>query len=213
MGFSAWINSRRDSRMIKFLLRLYRNRKGATLIEAAFVLPVFLFMVFAIIEMGLIFFYAFVMEAAMYDTTRHSKIAEDPASQVEEVRRLIAERSHGLIPAEEIVITTDLQVNFAENWQNAEPENCLDPVTGEVLGACPCTGGQEHDDRNGDGLCNIGPPPLELGAQGNLVSFISFYKKPIYTPFMEGLVNQSNGRYLISSGTMIRNEPSLAAKN
>lgn len=171
------------------------------MIEAAFILPVFLFLVFAIIEIALVLFYAFVLESAMYDTTRFSKIADNPASQVDQARQLIAERSLGLIPPTEVIITTDLNVNLAQNWQNAQPERCADGSS------CPCPAGMSWTDTNGDGLCNIGPPPLELGAPGALVQFIAFYKKPIYTPMLDSLVNQSNGRHLISSGTIIRNEP------
>lgn len=180
------------------------------MIEAAFILPVFLFLIFAIIEMSLIFFYAFVMESAMYDTTRFSKISNDPSQQVEQARQMIADRSLGLIPPEEVVITTDLQVNFAENWQNAEPEPCRDNDTNAIVGFCPvdtCPTNSTWVDINDDGLCNIGPPPLELGVPGALVKFIAFYKKPIYTPMLDSLVNQSNGRHLIASGTIIRNEP------
>jgi Flp pilus assembly protein TadG len=185
----------------KLITRSFKDSSGAAMIEAALILPIFLFLTFAIIEVGLILFYAFVLESAMYDTTRFAKIADDRNEQVQKIRDLIGERSLGLIPVEEVIITTDLQVNFAANWQNAPAEKC------DNGGTCPC-GNDSFIDDNGDGLCNIGPAPLELDSPGSLVSFVAFYKKPIVTPFLDSLVNQEGGRFLISSGTITRNEPS-----
>jgi hypothetical protein len=111
---------------------------------------------------------------------------------------------------DDVVITTELNVNFAEDWQNAPPEQCSDnsnppqPIPGQF---CPCASGN-HVDSNGNTRCDQGPPPLELRVPGAIVSFIAFYKKPIYTPLIGAfLSNASDNRYLISAGTTIRNEP------
>ncbi len=182
-----------------------REEKGSAMIEAAFIIPVFLYLAFAAIEFSLIFFYSFVLESAMYDATRYAKIAVDRDTQIQQVRDLIGQRSYGMIPPEQVLITTDIQVNVAKNWQNAPPEQCAGPYAGNV---CPdCGNPQIWDDSNNNGLCDIGPPPLELQAPGSLVAFTAFYKKPIYTPFMDFLANTPDGAFAIISSTVIRNEP------
>lgn len=185
--------------ILKSIYRKFRDEQGNAMIEAAFILPLFLYLTFAAMEFALIFFFSFVLESAMYDTSRFSKISPYREAQVQMIRDLMSQRSFGLLPVEEVIITTDMQVNVAENWQNAEPEKCFGG------GVCPCPG--EHFDLNNNLLCDIGPPALELEAPGSLVSFTAFYKKPIYTPFMGFLANTPEGRFAIISKTVIRNEP------
>lgn len=198
-----------------------RDSEGAAMIEMAFVLPIFVFMTLAIFEIAIIYFYSFVLESAMYNVTRFAKVQDDPQAVVQEVRDKIGELSLGLMNPAKVIITTDLAVNFADDWENAEPEQCTDPSNGgavivgqDCLNTSGCGG--NYADVNSNNRCDIGAPGLELGVGGAIISYVSFYKKPLFTPTMKYFagslalpveVVDGGGEVLISSATVVRNEP------
>jgi hypothetical protein len=191
----------------KMLVEKLRDNRGAAMIEAALVLPVFFLLLFTALEFGMIMFYSFVLESAMFDATRLAKVSDDSAGTIDAIRKAVQERSFGLIPPEDIVITTELNTNMAQDWQNAPPEQCTDAAgVPQANSFCPCSGGGWVD-KNGDGKCNVGPPPVVLEAPGNLVNFLVFYKKPLYSPLVSFAANISGREHLISAAVVIRNEP------
>lgn len=211
--------------MKRLLQRLRRDKKGGALIEMAFILPLFTFMTLAIFEFAIIFFYAFVLESAMYNVTRFAKVQLDPQTVQQEVRNRIGQLSLGLMDPNKVIITTKLDVNFADEWQNDPAERCVSVLTGIETGddcsTLPDCNAPDttFSDINTNGECDIGPPPLELGVPGAIISYVAFYKKALFTPGL-GLFtisnsgsflnsNTSGGKpwHLISSATVTRNEP------
>jgi len=186
------------------------------MVEAAFILPIFFFMIFAFLELSIILFFSFVLESAMYDAVRVAKIAPDPSVVDNAVRQAILDRSFGILPANEVVITTDLQATFADSPRTFG-EQCQDSA-GILLPDqyCPGCAGNFYNDANGNGQCD-GPPPLDLGGPGAIVSVIAFYVKPPFTPGLEALMqhisrDQSaslnlSRETLIQSAVIFRNEP------
>lgn len=195
---------------MKKIFTLFRRNEGAAAIEMALILPIFVTLMMAAMEFAMIAFYSFVIESAMFDATRTAKVADSPAAAVDAVRQAMRDKSFGLLPVDDVVITTEMNINFAEDWQNAPAEQCQEAAAPNNLipgSFCPCSTGRWNDPNN-NGRCDAGPPPLALQAPGSIVSFIAFYKKPIYTPLIGSfLANQSDNRFLISAGTTIRNEP------
>ena len=206
---------------MKYLIALIkRNQDGATIIEAALILPVFFFLIFAFLEIAITLFYTFVLESAMYDATRVSKVAQNPAAVQDAVRQAIEDRSFGILPSNEVVITTDPQAQFEEGVRNfGEP--CRNDTNTAVLPDvyCPTCPFDFYVDENGNGLCD-GPPELDLGGPGAVVVVYAFYRKPAYTPGIDGLlriVSGGNGGNtglgedtLIRSSVVWRNEPITA---
>lgn len=192
--------------MRRLILKL-RDSRGAAMIEAAFILPIFFLLIFTALEFGMLVFYSFVMESAMFDATRLAKVSDDSAQTVDEIRQAIQDRSFGLIPPNDILITTNLQANLAENWQNAPAEQCKDASNNLIPNQfCPnCT--ISWQDTNGNNLCDVGPPPIVLSAPGNLVSFIAFYKKTLYSPIVAFLADLPGNRHILSAAAVVRNEP------
>lgn len=191
------------------------------MIEMALVFPIFAFMIFAIFELALIFFFSFVLESAMYNVTRLVKIQTTPAAVEQDVRDLIGQLSYGLMDPNKVIITTDLNVNFADDWSNQPAEICGPANPGDTCETLPGCNGVWNDDNN-NSICDIGPPPLQLQVPGAIVSYIAFYKKEIVTPGLGLLVGGAGGGghylsdgttggyeyHVISSGTVSRNEPS-----
>lgn len=181
-----------------------RDSRGAALIEFALVAPMFIFLTFAALQYAYIIFIWSTMEYSMYSATRVAKVSDDSAATVAAIRQTMQDQSLGLLDANEILITTDLNVNLASNWQNAPAEQCAPPDTG----TCPCAGGSWVDS-NGDNECDIGPPPIVLQAPGNLVNFRAFYKITPFLPAFDMLVNTPDGEMALTAATTIRVEPAL----
>lgn len=183
-------------------LHFLRDRSGAALVEFALVVPVLIYLMVAALQFAYIIIVSSIMEAAMFDATRLAKVSDNSATTVAAVRQAIQTRSMGILDANEVLITTDLQASLAENWQNAPAEVCQgagDPPT------CPCPSGL-YIEANNDGECDVGPPPLVLQAPGNLVSFMAFYKFRPFVPSFN-LTQTINGETVMVSATMVRNEP------
>jgi hypothetical protein len=191
--------------MSKMVLRL-RDNRGAAMIEAAFILPIFFLLIFTALEFGMIIFYSFVLESAMFDASRLAKVSDNSQQTVAAIRQSIQDRSFGLIPANDVLITTNLQANLAENWQNDPAEQCTDANNVILPGEfCPCS--VAWSDANGNNLCDIGPPPIVLEAPGNFVEFVAFYKKPLYSPIVSFIANLTGNRRVLSAAVVVRNEP------
>lgn len=183
-------------------LRFLQDRSGAALVEFALVVPVFLYLMFGALQFAYIIIVSSILESAMFDATRLAKVSDNSATTVTAVRQAIQTQSMGILDANEVLITTNLQASLADNWQNAPAEVCKgagDPPT------CPCPSGL-YIEANGDGECDVGPPPLVLQAPGNLVSFMAFYKMRPFIPSFN-LTQTINGDIGIVATTTVRNEP------
>lgn len=192
--------------MLRKIKSRFEDNRGAAMIEAAFVLPIFFLLMFTALEFGMLIFYSFVLESAMFDATRLARVSDNSQQTVDAIRKSIQDRSFGLIPPDEIAITTEAFLDLSQNWQNAPPEQCTDASGGLIPGEfCPCSIG--WSDTNGNGLCDIGPPPVALNAPGLSAFFTVFYKKPLYSPIISFIANATGNRRLLSSSVIIRNEP------
>jgi len=201
---------------VTFFRRFCKNNKGSAAIEMAFAILPFVVATFAVIEFSIIFLFSFVIEGAMYNVTRFAKVQANPQAVEQEIRDRINELSYGFMQPNKVIITTDLDINFADDWENAEPEACIDPATSLPSGIdnCAntdgCSGFTSFDDVNDDSLCNIGAPALDMEAPGAIVTYAAFYKKPIFTPFFCFLETiEGTCEFVIFSSTMVRNEPNV----
>ncbi len=187
------------------ILKCIKNSSGAAIIEFAFVVPSFVFLTFAAFQFAYIIIISSILESAMFDATRLAKVSDSTAATVNAIRQAIQTQSMGVIDANEIVITTDLNADLAENWQNAPAEPCKDAAGLIIPGQfCPCSIAWSDD--NHDGECDVGPPPLALEAPGNIVRFMVFYKmQPLIPTF--GFMATVGGKIGIVSTTVVRNEP------
>ncbi|MDG1287160.1 MAG: pilus assembly protein [Rickettsiales bacterium] len=176
------------------------KEQGSVIVESALILPVFLFIVMTFYEITIIFFYSFVLEGAMYEATREAKIAEDRSSISQLIRDKIGEKSYGIMPVDKVIISTDLAINTTIDYSNTPAEQCSNGTQ------CPCAP-LSYDDTNNNQKCDAGPPDLELGQPGDMITYISFYKKTIFTPGITSILGFPNGEAVISSSTALRNEP------
>ncbi len=190
--------------IFRAMQRLHRDRRGAAAIEYAIVSPVFLFLLFSIIEMGMIMLSATAIESATSIAARTARIGDDGGTGdlVGFIREEVRARSWGMVNADKILITTDLVTSY-ENLP--KPEQCLATPT-PPIGTCPP--GEPFIDADGDGIYDGNLPALNLGTSSEIVRLRVYYPAHIFSPLTGALMEQTaEGEYLISSTTMVKNEP------
>jgi Flp pilus assembly protein TadG len=163
---------------------LLRAEDGSTAVEFALVAFPFCFMVFAILEVALIFTLNSVLENATIETGRLVRTGQASAQSMtaaEFKNRLCAEMS---LFAEECALRATIDVRVIPQFAAAPP----DPISGGAF------------DPSGLTYAN--------GLPGDLVLVRVWYSHPLVTSFMSrGVSRLGDGRALLQATTAFRNEP------
>ncbi len=189
------------------IVRFIRDENGATAIEAALVLPVFLLLIFSMLEIGFIAVSMTTIEAATAVTARQARLGIDGGTGdiISYIRQEIQARAGGLLNPQNIVITTDTQAYGTL----PQPEPCYENPA-PAAGTCP---NGPFLDLNGNGSYDNGAanqPTLNLGSSGDLIKIHVYYPWQILSPIVEPvLATQSSGSgsaFLIRATTLVHNE-------
>lgn len=162
------------------------DRDGQAAVEFAMVAAPFFFMLFAILEVGLVFLTDSTMENAVQETGRLVRTgqAQTAAMTAQGFKDEVCERMSILAPDCDGRTTIDVRV--IDRFQNVNPPD-------------PMADGKTFDDSK---------LVWETGSPGSLVLIRIWYQKPLITPFMtESLSRLGNGKIVMTSTTTFRNEP------
>lgn len=183
---------------------LYGNESGATALEFALVAPVFILVIFGIVEFSVILFAKSVVEGATTVTSRLGKTGyeEDGKSRQDMLVELLNERSSGILDPEKIEITTLVYQNFADIGM-AEPLSI--DVNGN--GVYDAGGGDSYQDINGNGQWDSDLGQAGLGGGGDIVVYKVDYPYHIHTPVMSYFLGDNDGNLRINASVVVRNEP------
>lgn len=203
-------------------LHFLRDRRAVAAIEFAIVFPVFLFVVFFIMELSLICFSAITIENAVAESTRLAKVSlTSGASLNDTIRNEIQNRSYGLINPARLTIVSTVAPNASlpADYNDIAGEDCVDDVTQLIIGKCPCASGDILIDSNGNGTCDapgaVGGSSLDTGRPGDIVRYTVTYRWRVLTPLVPisrliaggGIsLTDANGDLLLVSGGAVRNE-------
>ncbi len=178
--FPSAMRARVKARAARFL----RDRKGATAVEFAFVAAPFFILIFAILEIALIFFASAIIEDAVADAARDIRTGNlQTAGQTEEdFRATICAQIQTVADCSRLRVDVRTFENFAGTDLDA-------PV----------------DD---DGDLDESGFTFEPGGSQDIVVVRVFYDWQLLGPgAINGLANMPGNRRLISSATAFRNEP------
>lgn len=184
---------------------LWKNQEGSNVLEFSLVFPMFIFILFYIIEISVIGFSMVMIENGMSAALRTAKVGKLAAgmSREELIRNTVREQSYGLMSPERLTITNYL-TSFGTN-SNIGPELCFEAGTGYTGDVCPCVGG--YEDRNSNNICDSADANLQLGASGEVVLYTTIYRYKPLLPFMSDLfTSNGSGDVLLITGGAIRNE-------
>lgn len=163
----------------------WRARDGSTAVEFAMIALPFFFMMFAILELGLVFVIDSVLENATAETSRLVRTgrAESSGMTAEQFKTTLCGRMSIFQADCNARATVDVRV--IPNFSTPNPP---DPMASGSFQ----TSGLSYDD----------------GAAGSTMLVRVWYKQPLITPFMnEGLSRLQDGSAYLTSTAVFRNEP------
>ena len=181
----ADIETDRNDRMRRFRERLRtHSNTGSAIIEFAVIAPVFFLLLFAILEIGIIYFAQSALQYGTNDIARMVRTGQTSAQGVTQdtVRQRVCTDIAPLIPCDNDL---NVDVEAFTNFSNVNFSNPLGP-TGDM-----------------QSLNNYNP-----GTACTTVLVRVFYAWPVFTPILTPfLSNMAGNKHLLYSAAAFRNEP------
>lgn len=171
-------------RLMLFLSRFRRNKRGMAAVEFAMVVMPFFVMLFAIIDTSLVFFASTTLENGITGAARRIRTGQAQANNMTEqqFRTLVCNEIEGLLACDARLA---LDVRKFTGWGNVTLPAALD--------------------NNGNLTGNF---QFDPGGPNEVVVVRAFYTWPILTPTMkDSLSNMSGNHRLIVASIAFRNEP------
>lgn len=160
-------------------------REGSSVIEFAMVAFPFFFMMFAIIEIGLIFVTDSILENAVIETGRIIRTGQADASGMTAAQFKTELCDHMSIFSTQCPSRASVDVRVIPQFAGANPP---DPTAGATFDPTLLT--------------------YSRGAPGSLMLIRVWYTQPLFTPFLaQALSKMSDGNTILIATTAFRNEP------
>ena len=168
------------------VLRRRRNRDGSSAVEFAMVAFPFFFMMFAIIELGMVFVTDSVLDTAVIETGRLVRTGQAAGSNLtaEEFKTQLCGKMS--IFSGQCASRATVDVREIPQFRNQNPPD-------------PMASGTSFD-----------PSQLTYttGQPGSLILVRTWYKQPLFTPFLKQALSQlGDGDTIMTATTAFRNEP------
>lgn len=180
--------------------RLLRNRRGAAAVEMAFVLPVFLILIFGILEFSLILFATSMLEGATREASRSGITGNAPSgvTRDEHILDIVKHNTSVMIDHARLTLTTKVyeqfdQINAPEPFEDANGNGIYDP-------------GETFTDINGNSAWDQDMAAAGLGNAGDVVVYTVRYPWDLLTPGMGAILGQ-DGVITLEASIAVRNEP------
>lgn len=162
-----------------------RRREGAAAVEFAMVATPFFLMIFAVLELGLVFLLDASLETAVSQAGRIVRTgqAETTAATADRFRAALCSRM--TVFEGDCLNRADVDVRMMPRFSNGIPQS---PIKNGVL---------DKDDLE-----------FDLGEPGDLMLVRVWYSQPLVTPLMSQAVSKmKSGDIVLSVATAFRNEP------
>ncbi len=165
---------------------LKHRREGASAVEFAMVAAPFFFMMFAIIELGVVFVTDSVLENAVMETGRLVRTGQAEMGEIDEgeFKQALCDRMS--------VFKNDCDERATVDVREI-------PQFRDATVPDPMANGESFED---DELTYV------TGEPGSLMLIRVWYERPLITPFLsQGLSRLDNGKMIMTATTAFRNEP------
>ena len=172
------------SRPLKLPARLGRDRRGPAGVVSAFVALPFFLMLFALLDLGLIFTLDAVLENAAIDTGRLVRTGQASAASFDKERFKQELCSRMSIFAGDC---EDRAIVDVQPITTFDSPIVADPVT--------------------DGALDDGKAAYDGGAPGSLMLVRVWYRQPVFTPFLSQEVEAWKNGHTLTATTAFQNEP------
>ncbi len=178
--------------------RLRRGERGQAAVEFAFLAPVFLGMLAAILEFSGIMFAQTLLEGSARQASRYgiTGYTQEGVSREQQILNIIESNTLGLIDMDKLVMETLVYENFADVGQ---PEPYIDEN-----GNGQYDTGETFTDINGNGVWDEDMGAAGLGGPGDVVVYRLSYDWPIIIPLFEPIFGDTVN---LQANIAVRNEP------
>lgn len=182
------------------LKTMLRSDDGVSALEFAIVAPVFMLLLFGIIEFALIMVVYNVMEGATASSSRLGKTGYTAAgvTRQQTIINVITDRAGSLINPAELMVTSKFYKQFD---QINDPEPYTDTNGNNTWNA-----GETYTDINGNGQWDPDMAASGYGSAGDIVVYKVSYPWKISVPIISSIVG-TNGIYTITTHAVVKNEP------
>lgn len=181
---------------------MLRDTEGAAALEFAIVVPVFLLLLFGIIEFSLIMFTKSVMEGATSVTSRLGKTGytQEGQTRAEMLAELLKEKTNGILDPDKIEIETLVYESFSDISK-------AEPLIFDANGNGLYDAGDTYQDINGNGAWDKDLGQAGLGQAGDIVVYKVHYPWSVKTPVMRQILGDEEGIFPLDVSVVVRNEP------
>lgn len=183
--------------------RLFRrfgsDRRGAALAEFALIAPVWVVVVFGVLEFALVAFVSVMMEAGVRDASRFGLTGADaPGGKTREVRiaEIVSDRTLGLVPVDHITVDVRTYETFAdiglgEPFTDIDGNGLYDP-------------GESFTDLNANGTRDADRGTPGAGGSEDIVLYEVSVTWGYITPMISAIVGKEA---VLRAALAVRNEP------
>lgn len=181
--------------------RLWRARRGATLVEFAIAFPVFVLLSIGLIEIAMVLFVTSLMEGGLREAARFgiTGFVPDGQTRVERILQIVGTHTQGLVDMDEVDITFFVYPSFNDIGQ---PEPYVDDN-----GNGSRDSGEAYTDVNGNGQWDADMGAAGLGGAGDIVLYTLRYDWSLLTGLLDPLMGDDNGVMQLAASIVVRNEP------
>lgn len=177
-----------------------RAEGGGALAEFALTAPVVIFMLVAILELGMYLFVEALLEASVREAARYGITGQEAGAAAREARieAILGERTLGLLDIDVDSVAIKVYDSFASI---AEDE----PFT-DTNGNGTRDGGEPFQDRNGNGTWDADPGVPGVGGPRDIVVYRVTAEWHTFTPFLAHVFGD-NGTMRLKASVPVLNEP------
>ena len=171
---------------------------GTAAMEFAFVAPIFLAMIGAIMEVSGIMFVQTLLEGSAREASRYgiTGFTQEGVSRDEQILQIVEHNTYGIIDLDELQMDTLVYENFGDVGQ---PEPFTDQNANDAYDA-----GEPFTDVNGNGTWDEDMGAAGLGGPGDVVVYRMSYDWSIIIPFFRLFFGDA---ITLQANIAVRNEP------
>jgi Flp pilus assembly protein TadG len=190
-----------NGRMRVLFSRLWKHREGASVVEFSMIAMPLILTLVGIIEVSLILFVNVLLEGSLRDAARYgiTGFTTGGLDRTAMIRKIIKDRTAGLIDMSKVRIETLVYQNFADIGK-PEPFTDQAPLNGVY------DVGEPFVDVNGNGKWDADMGAAGVGGPGAVVVYRVSYDWPLLTGLLSPMLG-SAGYVPLSVSTAVRNEP------
>ena len=166
----------------------------------ALVLMVFLVVVFAIMELGMIMLRQILMDNAVHAASRFGMTGLNEAQYQAQIRRIIDNRTMGLVDTDQVNIDVLTYTSF-DRVGTPEPFVDTEPFNGVF------DEGEDYTDVNGNNQWDADQGKPGAGRSGEIVLYHVTYDAPSVTGVLDDRLFGGDGAIRLTARAVVRNEP------